>query len=403
MAVEAGKFMIPPATAPGHRSIRMDRVQTPVIPIVADMIRQHPGTVSLGQGVVYYGPPPEALASMEQGLGVPDFHRYKPVVGMPELLEALAGKLQSENGIATGGRSRLVVTAGGNLAFYNALMAVTDAGDEVILQTPYYFNHEMAVVMAHAKPILAPTDSSYHLLPDEIRDRITPRTRAVVTVSPNNPTGAVYREDELRAVNELCREKGLYHIHDEAYEYFAWDSARVVSPGSFEGAAGHTISLYSLSKAYGFASWRIGYMTLPEELLEPVRKIQDTLLICAPAISQCAALGALRAGRRYCESRSKVIADNRALLRSELRRIEGRVEVNAAEGAFYVMVRVPTSIPSMELVQRLIRQHGVAVIPGNAFGVENECCLRVAYGSLETPQAGDAFRRLVEGLERILG
>ncbi|MBM3821633.1 MAG: pyridoxal phosphate-dependent aminotransferase [Verrucomicrobia bacterium] len=381
----------------------MSRVQTPVIPVVADLIRRHPGTISLGQGVVYYGPPPEAEAAMREGLLAPDIHKYKPVTGMPALVDAWAAKLRHENGLETGKRSRLVVTAGGNLAFYNAILAVADEGDEVILPLPYYFNHEMAIVMAHARPVLAPTGPDYHLLPDRLRALVTPKTRAIVTVSPNNPTGAVYREEELRAVNELCREKGLFHIHDEAYEYFAWDGMKVVSPGGFEGAEDHTISLYSLSKAYGFASWRIGFMTMPADLLEPVRKIQDTLLICAPAVSQLAALGALRAGRAYCEARSQMIAGNRSLLRQKLRRLEGKLEFNEPEGAFYVMVRLPGTRSSMACVERLVEQAGVAVIPGSAFGLEKECALRVAYGALETREAGEAFDRLVNGLERLLG
>src|SRR5205807_2533015 len=118
---------------------------------------------------------------------------------------------------------------------------------------PYYFNHEMAVTMADARPVVVKTDENYQLRPDAIRQAITSRTRAIVTVSPNNPSGAVYGEAALREVNELCRSRGLYHIHDEAYEYFTYEGARHFSPGSITGAQGHTISLYSLSKAYGFA------------------------------------------------------------------------------------------------------------------------------------------------------
>ena len=132
-----------------------------------------------------------------------------------------------------------------------------------------------------------------------IERAITPRTRAVVTVSPNNPTGAVYPESTLRAVNTLCRDRGIFHIHDEAYEYFTYGGAGHFSPGSLPEAAGHTISLFSLSKAYGMASWRIGYMVIPEVLAEAVNKIQDTILICPPAVSQHAAIAALEVGRSF--------------------------------------------------------------------------------------------------------
>src|SRR5262249_18275058 len=156
---------------------------------------------------------------------------------------------------------------------------------ELVLQVPYYFNHEMAITMASCQPVLVPADSNYQLQPKLIRAAITKRTKAVVTVSPNNPTGAVYPEDALREVNQLCRDHGIYHIHDEAYEYFTYNGARHFSPGSIPGAEAYTISLYSLSKAYGFASWRIGYMVAPNHLIEAINKIQDTILICAPVIS----------------------------------------------------------------------------------------------------------------------
>ena len=114
-----------------------------------------------------------------------------------------------------------------------------------------------------------------------------------LTVSPNNPTGAVYSEASLRALNALCRERGVFHIHDEAYEYFTYDHTRNFSAGSIAGAAGHTISLYSLSKGYGMASWRVGFMVIPEALWPAVNKIQDTLLICNSQIAQRVAVECL--------------------------------------------------------------------------------------------------------------
>ena len=224
-------------------SERIQAVQSPIIPVVAEWIRQVPDTISLGQGVVSYGPPPEAIAQVQRFLADADNHKYKPVVGMPELIEAFACKLAQENRIVLGAEAQVVITAGGNMAFWNALLAIADPGDEIILQTPYYFNHEMAVTMANCRPVLVSTDANYQLQPDAIREAVTPRTRAVVTVSPNNPTGAVYPEAALRAVNELCRERGLFHIHDEAYEYFVYEQARHFSPGSLPGAASYTISL----------------------------------------------------------------------------------------------------------------------------------------------------------------
>jgi len=381
----------------------MQLVQTPIIPIVAELIRRHPGTISLGQGVVGYGPPPETAAQIQRFLADPENHKYKPVTGLPELVDAFTAKLKAENGIAVDAATRLVVTAGGNMAFMNAVLAITDPGDEVILQTPYYFNHEMAITMANGRAVLVATDENHQLRPDAIRQAITSRTRAVVTVSPNNPTGAVYPEAALSEVNAICRERGIYHIHDEAYEYFVYDGARHFSPGSIPGAGPHTISLFSLSKAYGFASWRIGAMVIPEHLLMPVRKIQDTILICAPVISQFAAVGALRAGVAYCREKLESIKEVRAIVAGELTALRDLCHVPRADGAFYFLLRVQTKRGAMELTEQLIREHGVAVIPGTAFGLDQGCHLRVAYGSLRRETASEGIGRLVHGLRKILG
>jgi len=382
--------------------LRMQAVQTPIIPSVAALIRAHPGTISLGQGVVHYGPPQEAIDEIGSFLADPENHKYKPVHGIPALLEALTAKVRLENRIGMGPDSAIVVTAGANLAFVNALLAVTDPGDEVILQTPYYFNHEMAITMAGCCPVSVETDDHYRLKPDAIRRAITPKTRAVVTISPNNPSGAVYEESALREVNEVCRSHGLYHINDEAYEYFTYGDARHFSPGSIEGSAAHTISFFSLSKAYGFASWRIGYMVIPTHLFESVEKIQDTLLICAPVVSQHAAVGALRAGSRYCRSKLASIAAVREHVLEELEGIRDVCTVPAAEGAFYVLLRVDTSLEPMALVERLVREFGVAVIPGTTFGLNKGCYLRVSYGALTQDTVVEGMRRLVRGLSSIL-
>ena len=380
----------------------MQSVQSPIIPIVAGLIRSCPGTISLGQGVVSYGPPQAALDQISRFLEDPENHKYKAVQGLPLLLDALRTKLSSENNIPIGHGSEVVVTAGGNMAFHNAALAIADPGDEFILQTPYYFNHEMAVTLAGCRPVLVPTDENYQLQPAAIRAALTPRTRAVVTVSPNNPTGAVYPEAALREVNALCREAGVYHIHDEAYENFTYGSARHFSPGSIDGSADHTISLFSFSKAYGFASWRVGYMVLPERLLVAVQKIQDTILICAPVISQYAAAGALQAGAAFCREKLQAIAEVREIFLGELARIGDLCTVPRTDGAFYFLLRVRAERDPMPLTEQLIREHGVAVVPGNAFGLKTGCSLRVAYGALRKDTAAEGIGRLVRGLRAIL-
>lgn len=384
-------------------SQRVRSVQAPIIPVIADLIRAHPGTISLGQGVVSYGPPPEAFAELDRFAADPENHKYKPVIGHPELIAAFEQKLLLDNGVRLDATRQIVITAGSNMAFMNAILAIADPGDEVILQTPYYFNHEMAVTMANCRPVLVPTDPNYQLQLEEIRRAITPRTRAVVTISPNNPSGAVYPEAAIREVNRICGDNGIFHLHDEAYEYFVHDGAKHFSPSSIAGAEAHTISFYSLSKAFGFASWRIGAMVAPRALLDSLRKIQDTILICAPVISQFAAIGALRAGARYCQEKRREMESVREVVQQQLRQLGDMATLPAADGAFYFLPRIHTEMDSMELVERLIREHGVAVIPGTAFGLNGPGYLRVAYGALQRETAEEGIGRLVSGLKKILG
>lgn len=406
--MRSGRSLSPLSPIPTRENLaiggnrRMEAVQSPAIPVVADLIRATPGTISMGQGVVAYGPPPQALERIRDFLADPQNHKYQAVHGIAPLLAQLERKLRDENGIELGPDRALVVTAGGNMAFMNAVLAIVDPGDEVIIASPYYFNHEMAITIAGGRPVSVPTDEHYQLRLDALEAAITPRTRAIVTISPNNPTGAVYSEESLRAVNALCRQRRIYHISDEAYEYFTWNGAAHFSPASLAGSAGHTISLFSLSKSYGMASWRIGFMVVPRPLFEPIRKIQDTNLICPPVISQWAAVGALEAGWDYCRSRIAAIADVREVVLAELAAAADLCTLPAASGAFYVLLRVATGLDSMHLVERLVREHRVAVMPGSTFGVTDHCALRVSYGPLDLGTVREGIGRLVGGLRAIL-
>ena len=389
------------AQATNRQSRRLEAVQAPVIPIVGRWTAETPGTISLGQGVVSYEPPPQAIEAARRFGGRLTDHRYGPVEGLPELVAAIEAKLTHENHIVVRPTSRVFVTAGGNQAFMNAVLAITDPDDEIVLLVPYFFNHEMAVVMAGAKAIAVPTTSEYQIDLRAIEDAITPRTRAVVTVSPNNPTGAVYPQADLHAVNALCRNRGIFHIHDEAYEYFTYGGVSHFSPASLPDAAGHTISLFSLSKAYGMASWRIGYMVIPDVLHEAVNKIQDTILICPPAVSQHAALAALEVGRAFAGAHLARLDATRRAIFEALSSPEVPCDVPSPDGAFYYLVRVHSALDSMTLAERLIREHGVATIPGSAFADPSPCSVRISYGALDSDSVIEGLRRLVGGLQAI--
>lgn len=384
---------------------RMDAVQSPIIPVIGAMIRETPGTISLGQGVVHYGPPQAAVDAVRDALGSPDasrlLHGYGDGSGYAPLVAAIAAKLQAENGIDVAQGSRVMVTAGANMAFMHAVLAITAPGDEIILPVPFYFNHEMAIEMAGCRVVRVPTDERYQLRVDAIEAAITPRTRAVVTISPNNPSGAVLDAGSLRAVNALCAERGLYHLSDEPYEYFTYGVPHT-SPGSFAGAAAHTISMFSLSKAFGFAGWRIGYVVYPAALFSAMMKSQDTILINPTMAAQVGAEAALRVGRSYAEPFVRELASIRDIVFDELNALAPLARVPAADGAFYALMKVETDRAPLALAEQLIREHKVAVIPGDAFGMTDGCYFRVAFGALQKATVQEGVGRLVAGLQALL-
>ena len=373
----------------------------PIIPTVQAWVRDTPGAISLGQGVVSYGPPDAAFEALRAFGGDPADHRYGPVEGDPELLAAIDEKLSRDNGILPHPGRAVMVTAGSNMGFMAVALALLSPEDEVLLPCPYYFNHAMAIRMVGAVPVPVPSGPNFVLDLDALVSALTPRTRAIVTVSPNNPTGVVYDAETLKAVNVLCQDRGLFHISDEAYEYFTYEGATHCSPAARVGSEAHTISLFSLSKSLGMAGWRLGYLVVPAALRPALEKIQDTNLICAPRPSQRAAARVLTEARCYVDRHR---ADMEALRQSAVEQfapLSSCCRLYPTQGAFYFLLGLKTSLPGLAVAERLVREHRVAVVPGEAFGLTQGCFLRVSYGAPEAETVRAGFRRLALGVDAI--
>ena len=381
---------------------RIQAVRTPIIPVIGDWIRQVPGTISLGQGVVHYGPPVQALQHMQRALQDTEIHKYKAVDGVDTLRSVVSEKLRRENRIAITPQNQVIVTAGGNMGFINAILAITNPGTKSFYRPPITSIMRWRSPSPTVHPFWCPLMINTNCSRIKSRRRSLQKPGAVVTVSPNNPSGAVYSREALTAVNEMCRASRIYHISDEAYEYFTYEGVEHFSAGSLEDAEEYTISLYSLSKAYGFAGWRIGYMVTPRHLASAMRKIQDTILICPPVPCQYAAIGALQAGVDFCAPHLRSLAEVRSLVLKKLIPLEGLIRIPKTRGAFYFLINVQGSHDSLELAHRLIQEFRVAVIPGTAFGLQNGCYLRVAYGALEKESVAEGIGRLVRGLQSLL-
>ena len=397
---------------------RLAAVLEPVIPLVGHLVRRTPGTLSLAQGMVGWGPPPAVAEAVREALaqGGPALDRYGPTWGEPELLEAARRKLQAVNGLDLDG-SALLISTGSNMAFQAIAQAICDPGSEVILPLPYYFNHVMAVQLAGgvAVPVVAGPIPD----PERLAAAITPRTRAIVTVSPNNPSGVMAPPEVLLAINRLCAEHGLFHISDEAYDVFVHGTVPHHSPGSASGSAAHTISLYSLSKAFGMAGWRIGYAAVPEPLRPALAKVLDTVQICPPALTQVAAAAALNTDPAWVHEQVAALRPRRQQLLEAVAgwQAEGLPVRLWAEpnGAFYGLLvieglsdRSGQPLNGDGLMERLVLEQRVAAVSGRAFGLEEPgaaepgtCLLRLSYGMLAGPELSEALARLAEGLRRL--
>jgi aspartate/methionine/tyrosine aminotransferase len=402
---------LPPASAEPARRLRA--VLAPVIPHVAALTAAHPGTLSMAQGMVDWGPPPEVLVGIQDALAsarvdgqaAAALDRYGPMQGDPELLEALATHLLNRHGLDLEGAA-LLVTAGSNMAFQTLMQVLCDPGDEVIVPAPWYFNHVMAVQLAGGVPVLPDAG----LIPDlhGLEAAITPRSRAIVTVSPNNPSGVVMPPERLAAINALCASHGLLHISDEAYAAFVHGTVPHRSPAAAPGAAAHTVTLQSFSKAYGMAGWRLGCAAVPQQLLPALAKVQDTNLICPPRLNQRAALAALAAGPAWLEPRLETIRHRRNQLLQSLGQAQDQglptTLLREPDGAFYALLQVRTPLSGLELVERLIREHGVAVLPGESFGLparDGQAVLRLSYGLLPPAPLEEALQRLCGGIRAL--
>ncbi|MFM8605117.1 MAG: aminotransferase class I/II-fold pyridoxal phosphate-dependent enzyme [Cyanobium sp.] len=390
----------------------LEGVLPPVIPALAALMAQRPDCLSLAQGMVHWGPPPSVAATVAEALRADEsrLHRYGPMAGEPEMLEAVRRELEGRRGLDLDG-SALLVTAGSNMAFHAIARVLCDPGDEVIVPLPWYFNHVMAIQLAGGVPV--PVQAG--LIPDPglLEAAIGPRTRAIVTVSPGNPSGVVTPPPVLAAINRLCAERGLLHISDEAYADFVHGDVLHHSPGSARGSAAHTASLFSLSKSHGMAGWRVGFAAVPHSLLEPLAKVQDTVLICPPQPCQRAALAALAQDPSWLAERLESLRPRRRQLLKAVAaaRAAGLDLALVAEpdGAFYALLDF--ALPrcrdgdegSEALLRHLVLDHGVAALPGDAFGLRprpGRGVLRLSYGMLGEAALSEALQRLWAGLSQ---
>jgi aminotransferase len=259
-----------------------------------DLLQQRPDGIGLGRGDPDLPTPAHILAAGRDALAK-GLTRYTPLRGLPELRQAVADKLRRDNGVEADPDTEIVITTGTQEAVFVVLAGLLDPGDEILLADPYYNSYDTMLHYLDARLVAVPTSATdgFQIDPDEFEKRITPRTKAIALLTPNNPTGSVYPRDRLEAIGRIAQRTGLYVISDELYESLIFEG-RPFSIASMPGMRDRTITINGFSKAYSMTGWRVGYLAGPRPIVDALVTLRHTLTICAPSMSQCASESAWR-------------------------------------------------------------------------------------------------------------
>jgi len=326
------------------------------------------------------------------------FTKYTPVGGIDELKEAIIEKLERDNGLKYG-KANIIVSCGAKHSLYNIAQALFGTGDEVIIPAPYWVSYPDQVLINDAQPVIVETreEDEFMLSAEALKEKITPRTKAIILNSPSNPTGFIYTKKALEDIAEIALKHNLYIISDEIYEKLIYDGEQHVSIASIsEEIKNKTIVVNGLSKSHAMTGWRIGYAAGPEEIIKTMTKIQSQSTSNPTSIAQKAAVAALKGPQDCVEIMRKEFEKRRNYLVNELNNIPG-ISCKMPKGAFYAFPNIGKIIgkgaigSSMDLSIYLLEKALVALVPGSAFGAEGY--IRISYAT--------SMENLSKGIERI--
>ncbi len=387
--------------APSHAALNPDLLDTgtPPIPQAQGWARAYDGRsgplIDLSQAVPGSPPPAALLERLAQAAGSPDATRYCPITGDMPLREAYAAEIARVYG-APFKPGEVAITSGCNQAFVMTMMAVARAGQNVLLPTPWYFNHEMTLRMLGVEARPLPCDPAAGFVPDVAAAEalIDAGTRAIVLVTPNNPTGAIYPPATIAAFAELCARRRLWLVLDETYRDFL--PAGVATPHEVFVTTpwqDSVIGLYSFSKAYAVPGWRLGAITAGEPVMAEIAKVLDCVQISPVRAGQAAITWGIGGIRDWREANRTEINTRAALFRAAMAPLnDWRV---LAAGAYFAYVAHPfPGVPAADVVRALVQERGVLALPGPYFGPSQEQHLRIAIANVAADRIGALSERL---------
>ncbi len=331
-----------------------------------------------------------AAQAMEEGRT-----HYTLGAGISELREEISRKLRVDNSLEYDPKTQVVVTAGSTTALNLALLTTVNPGEEVLVPSPGWAQYVGCVKFAQAIPVYysLTEKNRFGLDSEELRQKVTKKTKAILICSPNNPTGSVLTEKELRELSSFAEEHDLLVISDEVYEKITYEGAKHRSIGSIDGMAKRVITVNAFSKTYAMTGWRLGYAAGPSEISSQMVKLNILLNTCASSIAQRAGVQALRGSQDCVQEMCKEYSRRRAFVLERIDRIPNMTCV-APRGAFYVFPNITEfGLSSFDFVMTLLEKARVSTIPGNAFGPSGEGYFRISYAS--------SMENLARGMDRI--
>ncbi len=357
--------------------------------------------IGFGAGEPDFNTPDFIIDSAKKALDI-GFTKYTPAAGMVELKNAVCEKFAKDNGLIYK-PNQIVISSGAKSSLYHAICAIVDDGDEVILPSPFWLTYPELIKLAGGKCVYvqAKKENGYKMTAEQFKDAITDKTKCLILNSPNNPTGAVYSEEEIRAIGKVAEEKGVYVISDEIYEKLVYGGEKHFSIASCsDWLKEHTVIINGMSKTYSMTGWRIGYLAASEPIAKAISSMQSHTTSNACSIAQYASVAALTdaKGEEFINDMQKVFDERRKLMIDILSKIAG-IQCIEPKGAFYVFVNVSALYGknyegnkiegSLAFADAALKK-GVALIPGVAFG--NDDCIRLSYAISKED--------IIEGLKR---
>ncbi len=354
--------------------------------------------VSLGQGIPFPRTPAHVRRAVRKILEENEIvGRYSQQPGLPELKIAVAKKVSSRSGCEVDPEREIFISAGAMEAVFTAITSLAEEGDEVILFDPGYASHIEQVLFAGAKPVFVPLqeERGWAVDPDILSKAITSRTKAILVNNPSNPTGKVFSAEELRMIVDLALAHGLAVIADETYDFLVYPGSSFISLTEFPEIRPQLIACFSFSKEYSMTGWRVGYMYAPAEVIAQALKVHDAVVICAPTVSQYAALAALSEEADSGETTvSQVLQHTREVICRRLEALPELFSFVKPQGSHFVLPRyLKTTLPSAEFAKKVLYDAKVITIPGGAFGPNGEGHIRLSFAGTEA-EINEAFDRL---------